>query len=301
MGEAVPLREEACMMKRRLAMLCAALVLGLLAACGGGDPSPDSYTGDFLAWTGSSDALHYFTLVRVNGQDGSVTNIGGSDFFTALVYAPDGTLYGVSDELHSIDPSDGTTVLIGAFRHEGSLPILMRGAAFSPAGKLYVAENGGSRVFTVDLNTAALAYVGTPAVLIWGMEFSSTGKLYAAFADLFTLFPSDMSTASTVGSTGIYAGPLTFGQDRTLFTMDIYPSTRIYSLSLTSGLADPVVTAGSSALRSLVAERKPSATAAVVHAKARGLRGPAPARPRAELQDLEARVRRTWVRAEGGR
>jgi hypothetical protein len=63
-----------------------------------GDTS--GFTGNFLAWTGSDDASHFFTLVRVNGQTGSVETIGGSGFFTGLAYGADGRLYGVSNNMY---------------------------------------------------------------------------------------------------------------------------------------------------------------------------------------------------------
>lgn len=251
---------------------------GFIVSCGGDDHAiiyPQFYTGvegTFLSWTDNSDASHSFTLVRVDGKTGDVTTIGGFGFFPAMAYAPDGTLYGISDELRIIDPVDGSTVRIGDLQLPGGIPILMHGAAFSPSGVLYVVENAmPSRVFTVDLATAELTYVGTPSALIWDIQFASNGMSYGAFADLFILNPVDMSTVSDVGpigSEGEYVLPLTFDSRGQLFGMDIYPSTRISFINLSTGQAFSVINTGSEGLNSLVVERTPSVAAGVVFSKA---------------------------------
>ncbi len=240
------------------------LLSGIFAACGGGSGGSGNtginYTGDFLSWTGSADASHFFTLVRVNGQTGNVTTIGGFDFFTGLAYGPDGKLYGVSDELRIVNPSDGTTSKIGDLISQGTVtPILMTEAAFAPDGRLFVVENAlPRRIFTVDLLTGGLTLVGTldSTTLARGIEFSADGTLYASFADLYTLNASDVSTTSTLGSTGVYIETLTFGRGGTLYGADVYPSTQIYSLNLNTGHAAIVTAVTSSGLNSLVAERK---------------------------------------------
>ena len=243
---------------------CLILLSGILAACGGGSGGSGntgiSYTGDFLSWTGSDDTSHYFTLVRVNGQTGSVTTIGGFDFFTGLAYGPDGKLYGVSNKLCIINPANGTTSKVGNLISQGTVtPILMTEAAFAPDGRLFVAENASPRrVFTVDLLTGGLTLVGTQdtATIARGIEFSANGTLYVSFADLYTLNPIDGSTVSKLGSTGgVYISNLALGSDEIMFGKDIFPSTHIYSLSLTTGTAEIVTAVTSTGLISLVAER----------------------------------------------
>jgi hypothetical protein len=258
--------------------------------------SPGGYTGNFLAWTGSSDPAHYFTLVRVNGQNGTVTNIGGNDFFGAMAYGPDGTLYGVSDDLHIINPNDGSTIKIGDFNYQGQAKILMRGAALSPNGTLYVEENSSpNRIFSLNLSNAALTYIGTPTALIWDLEFASNGTLYGAFADLFTLNPSNMSTISTVGSTGVYIGPLTLGNEGTLFGMDLYPSTNIYSLNLSTGHATSITMVGSTGLNSCVAERTTVSKEITQFSIAAKTYGFAPQRTKEELLALEKAVKQSYT------
>jgi len=248
-------------------------------------------SGDFLSWTGSSDPNHEFTLVRVNGTDGTVTTIGGFDFFPAMAYKNDGTLYGISDELHIINPANGSTVKIGSLTYFGS-EILMCGAAFSPSGQLYVLENESpKRVFTVNLLNGDLTYVGMPDALIRGIVFASDGTLYGVFADLFTLDPSDMSTLTTVGDTGYYLGPLTFDAQGVLFSMDTYPSTAIFSVDTESGSAYPVISVGSGGLRSLVCERQATPLAISRLDKAVSTHGVAPRPSEERLLALEAAVK----------
>jgi hypothetical protein len=278
---------------RRHIQLAVFLLLssGLLLACGGGTNQTSGYTGDFLSWTESRDSTRSLMLVRVNGETGEVRNIGGMNYFPAMAYAPDGTLYGISNELHIIDPASGGTVMIGTFQYEAST-ILMHGAAFSPDGTLYVVENSSpSRVFTVNLVNAALTYIGTPSALIWDLEFASNGTLYAAFADLFTLNASDMTTLTTVGRTGLFVGPLTRGSAETLFGMDIFPSTNIYSLDLTTGSASPIVATGSNGLASLVAERSSTATSSAAICKAAAIHGFSSPRPLEALLSNEKEIR----------
>jgi hypothetical protein len=214
-----------------------------------------------LSWTGSDDPSHYFTLVRVNGQTGTVTTIGGFDFFTGLAYGPDGILYGVSNDLNIINPANGATTKIGDLTYSGST-IIMSEATFSPDGRLFVIENGGDRVFTVDLTTGELTLVGTinPLIIAMSLEFSSSGTLYTSFVNLYTLNASYMTTISTVGSTGgVYISKLASGSDGILFGKDTYPTTNIYSLNQSTGLATVVTPVSSISLGSFVAEQKTTA------------------------------------------
>ena len=229
--------------------------------------SSTRFTGNFLAWTNSSDTSHYFVLVRVSGQTGAVTTIGGSNFFTGLAYGPEGKLYGVSSGLHIINPATGSTTKIGDFTYQGGTPILMTEAAFAPDGRLFVLENSGDRVFAANLTTGALTLIGTTAstVLASGLEFSSTGTLYTSFASLFTLNPTNMSTASTVGSTGgVYITKLTLGNAGNMYGMDTYDSTHIYTVNLGTGLATALTSVGSIGLASLVAEQTQTTQAAAL-------------------------------------
>ncbi|MBN2000613.1 hypothetical protein JW935_23900 [candidate division KSB1 bacterium] len=254
------------------------------------DP-PDSVgtTGDFLSWTGINDNKHYLTLVRVDGEDGSVTGIGGSNNFPAMAYDNDGVLYGISDELHIINTTNGSTVQIGKFVYEGE-DMLMSGAAFSPTGTLYVKENASpKRIFTVNLENASLTYIGIPPSLIWDIEFSSSGTLYAAFAQLYILDPYNMSAVRTVGWTGYFIEPLTLGEDGVMFSLD-HQSTTIFSVDITTGKATPILTPGSNGLKSLVVERIPTMTARSRLSEAIKKYGLAPVPSTTHLLDIEKEI-----------
>ena len=138
----------------------------------------------------------------------------------------------------------------------------MSEATFSPDGKLFVIENGGNRVFTVDLTTGELTLVGTinPLTIAMSLEFSTSGTLYTSFVNLYTLNASDMTTITTAGSTGgVYISELASGSDGILYGKDVFPSTNIYSLNQSIGLATVVTPVSSISLVSFVAERKTTA------------------------------------------
>jgi hypothetical protein len=287
-------------MKRLFQLTITVLLLltsGLLLSCGS-DPKQQEqplvysgYVGNFLSWTGSDDTDHYFTLVLVNGMTGSVTNIGGDNYFPAMAYAPDGTLYGISRELHVIDPATGSTVKFGTFL-DGATSVLMHGAAFSPGGTLYVVETAiPSRVFSVNLSTAALTYIGTPTALIWDLEFAADGTLYAAFADLFTLNATNMTTLSTKGRMGHYVSPLTSDGAGTLFGMNIFPSTTISSLSPTTRSSSPVVPTGSAGLYSLVVQGSSAVTSISAFRKAAAIHGLSSPRSLEDLLNDESEIK----------
>lgn len=283
-------------MEKYLRWFLCVLVVVMVSACGGGSDSQDTstYTGNFLSWTGSDDSDHQFKLVRVDGNTGAITDIGGAGFFTVIQYAPDGTLYGISDGLYIIDPSDGSTVKVGDFQYGGS-SILMNGAAFSPDGTLYVAKL--SEVFKVNLKTAALTNIGALTAVIWDLEFAPDATLYGAFADLFVLNMDDMSAIAKVGSIGTGISPMTFGMNGTLFGMDIFPSTHIYTISRDSGAATMLLKTGSTSLVSFVAERVSPAAAAAAAAAKRVYREPVNDAPSVEVllakeREIKATLRR---------
>jgi hypothetical protein len=249
------------------------------------------FTGNFLAWTGSG-ATYSYSLVRVNGQNGTVTNIGGNDYFPGMAYGPDGTLYGIGDHLSTINPSNGSTSEIGSFNYGSESGILMHGAAFSPSGTLYVTENATpSRVFSVNLSNATLTYVGTLPTTpdVWDLEFSSGGTLYGVHYDLSTLNPSNMSLVTDLGSTGIDLTSITFGSGGVLYG-DYYGSTTLYSLNLSNGSVTSVATMGSTYLWSLVAERTSSSSSIATSDKATRAYGVASQRSKEELSALEKAV-----------
>ncbi len=232
-----------------------------------------SFTGNFLGWTDSTDASHSMMLVRIYGHTGDVVSIGGYNAFWALAYGPDGRLYGVGPlgALYIINPTNGDTSKIGDLRYQGGAPINMLAAAFSPDGKLFVSENSGSRVFTVDLTTGALNLMGTFASNFtpYGLAFAADGTLYASFGYLSTAPPSlstslstvntsNMSIMSTLGGTGANIGNLAFGSVGVLYGLGTTPAAPIYSINLNTGIATAVTPSlGSRGVSCIIAERTP--------------------------------------------
>ena len=244
------------------------------------------FTGNFLAWTGSDDAAHYFCLVRINGTNGNVTNIGGTRYFRDLEYGPDGTLYGIGSSLYSINQSTGVETLIGSFHTSSVSSILMGGAAFSPNGTLYVRESSTDQIYTVNLTNGALTPVGTPDALMEDFEFASNGTLYAAFADLYTLNSADFSTKTDIASfsDGVYISMMTFGKNGVLYGMDYFPSTALYSINTSTGALTKITDVQSSGISALLAER-----AVTTHKIADVHHAQEPVPTDAELRAMEAK------------
>jgi hypothetical protein len=212
----------------------------------------------YLCWTGTDDSIREFKMLRMNGSTGSVTVLGGSGFFTQLVYGPDGSLYAVASTLCKVDPQTAATTLIGNLTLSGSTSsILMAGAEFSPSGILYVVENGGSgRIFTVNIATGMLTLVGIPSVTTRDVAIDKQGTMYAGSATLVILNPADVTTKNTVGS-GIYiGGSMFFSAAGTLLKNDIFPSTYVYTISLSTGQATALLRTGSSGIVAVVEEKK---------------------------------------------
>jgi hypothetical protein len=262
------------------------------AATGGG-----SFTGNFLAWTDFSDVQHLNKLVRVNGQTGAVTNIGGSNFLSALAYGPDGTLYGTSMDLVAINPTSGSTTLVGSFIFQGKR-ILMAAATFSPSGTLFVRENDDPhRVFTVNLSNAALTLIGTPQDNLAGMAFDATGTLYATtVSTLLTLSPTTLATTTVIGRTPTFISELAFGASGNLYGIDIFPSSRLFTLNVTSASATSTILVGCGCLVSLVAERS-SPSAVTGFNRVRATHPGAPTLSLHELQQLAGALKAQRRRA----
>lgn len=283
-------------MKKFLAVFFLAYMV-VLSGCGGGGggtTQPNATATSFLAWTGSADTANEFRLVRLDGQTGQVTNIGGDDFYTALVYGPDGTLYGVGSDLAVINPANGSASRIGAFSFGGN-PILMASAAFSANGNLYAVENASpNRIFSVDLTNATLTLVGTPSATLEAIAFSSNGTMYAAFADLFVLSSTDASIMNTIGhiymfpnnnSSTVYIGSMTFGGDGSLYGINKYPSSVLYKVDTSTGVATPINFLASGNIVAIVAEQSPklkSAASSQLYAS--------PHKPRADLLAMERQL-----------
>jgi hypothetical protein len=286
----------------RSASSIAALAFVLMSGCGsngssspGPDatPTPGPVTAPpperaFLGWTGSDETGRGFSfkLVRIS-TTGVPTVVGGDDYLTALLYGPDGTLYGVSNHLVVVDPATGRT------SHERDLTygelsrILMMEAAFSPSGVLYVASNSGERdVFTVELATGALTHVGKLPCLSRGLEFSPDGALFAGFAELFRVSLPSFSCTSA-GRLGLYVSQLSVDRSGQMWGMDVFPSTGIFAVDTGSAAAEKAVSLPITNVSSFVQESRTGAVATAAFERDARQFGIAPVQSLEELRRME--------------
>jgi hypothetical protein len=218
---------------------------------------------NYLCWTGSNDSLRSFKLLRMNGTTGTVSVVGGTGFYTQLVYGPDSTLYGVGSDLAKIDPMTGAEIVVGHFRSIDTIKYaLMSGAAFSPSGVLYVSENGGKgRIFSVDTATAIITLVCTPTRTSRDFTFAPWGSIYAISSDLLLLNPADFTVHNIIGPCRGGAGAQFFTAAGVLMNNDCFPSTRLWSVDLLTGTLTQVLTPGSKGVVAMVEEKVPPALA----------------------------------------
>ena len=280
----------------------AALAFVLMSGCGGNgssSPGPDATPTTapataplpdrpFLGWTGSDEGNRGFSfkLVRVSTA-GVPTVVGGDDYLTALLFGPDGTLYGVSNHLVVVDPATGRTSHERDLTYGALSRILMMEAAFSPSGVLYVTANSGERdVFTVELATGALTPVGKLPCLARGLEFSPDGTLFAGFAELFSVSLPSLSCTSA-GRLGLYVSQLSGNRAGQMWGMDIFPSTGIYTVDTGSGIAEKAVSLPITNVSSFVQESRTAAVATAAFEREARQFGIAPVQSLEELRRME--------------
>jgi hypothetical protein len=211
-------------------------------------------TGDFLGWTDGSDRDHYFTLVHIDGTTGAVTSRGGFGAFNGLCYDRVGNLYGVASGVSLIDPSTGEYTELFKFEYDGQSDIPMFEATIAADGRLYVHDALG-RVFTVDLSSGAMTYIGAKDSPWMGLAFGPDERLYGAYARLVVIDPSDGGTTSELGNWfNVYISDLSSWPTGTLFGMDNFPSTAIWDIDLTSGQLTTHVTLQSPGITCFVPE-----------------------------------------------
>src|SRR5262249_7030931 len=115
------------------------------------------------------------TLYRIDPTNAATTRVGPvGAAINALVFAPDGTLYGAGRSLYRIDPATGAGTRIGSFhglRSAGDL-------AFDGAGKLYLSTttNRLARVDPVSGSAAVIGPIGFRR--IFGLAFGPDGVMY---------------------------------------------------------------------------------------------------------------------------
>jgi secreted trypsin-like serine protease len=134
----------------------------------------------------------------VDPSDGSYTIIGDIDSDThssilmrSIAFAPDGTLYGVSNStqiLYQIDPATARASEIGPI--EG----FTWGIDFAPDGTLYSAYRD---LVTLDPATAAVtSQIGSLPDYVVDIDFASDGFLYGVYYATSSLYRIDPATAS---------------------------------------------------------------------------------------------------------
>jgi hypothetical protein len=291
----------------RSAASIAALAFVLMSGCGsngssspGPDatPTPGPVTAPppdrpFLGWTGSdeTDRGASFKLVRISTA-GVPTVVGGDDYLTALLYGPDGTLYGVSNHLVVVDPTTGRTSHERDLTYGDLSRILMMEAAFSPSGVLYVASNSGERdVFTVEIATGALTHVGKLPCLSRGLEFSPDGALFAGFAELFRVSLPSLSCTSA-GRLGLYVSQLSVDRSGQMWGMDVFPSTGIFAVDTGSAVVEKAVSLPITNVSSVVQESRTGAVATAAFEREARQFGLAPVQSLEELRRMEKERRR---------
>ena len=243
-----------------------ALVLTVLSCAspsggGGGGGSklsaPSSVSFNMLGWMSSPT----FAFLRVGGHSGTLQTINTGGYMTALVYGSNGTLYGVENQLFTMNTTTGVATLIGPLNLGSETQILMCAAAVSPSGTLYVLENGSlKRLFTVNVATGALTLVGTVQAVVRSIAFASDGTLYAGFSSLYKLNPANGATVATVGALGSsgYLNSLFFDTTGTLFGST--PGGAMLWINYETGASKTMLTMATTSLSALIPEKNsPSA------------------------------------------
>jgi hypothetical protein len=203
-------------MSRRMLFLS----LGILIIIGY-SPAPVSAQGALLG----VDVLTAFcgpsTLITIDTTTGAGTAIGpitGFPCVTGLAFAPDGTLYGVSDpafggtgDLIRIDPITGSATAVGpvGFPEVDDLAIAPDGTIFAAVNPV-AASPAGPVLATIDPNTGAGTVIGPIGFCVEGLSFAPDGTLFGA-ADIFGCASAQtLITINTTTGVGTIIGPIGF-------------------------------------------------------------------------------------------
>jgi hypothetical protein len=140
------------------------------------------------------------SLYRINPIDGSSATIGSINSATinsilmrSIAFAPDGTLYGVSNDISN---KLYTINLTNAFATEiGTIPSAVFGIDFSPDGTLYGAFNNLVKLDRATGNV--LATVGSLGQYVLDIDFAPDGYIYGVYGSDKKLYKINPSNAST--------------------------------------------------------------------------------------------------------
>lgn len=146
-----------------------------------------------------------FSLVTINEQTGALSPTSATSpikYVDGLDFTPDGSrLYGLSNSLYSINPTNGQFTVIGPLTLNGGPKILMASMTISPSGQMLALGNGDNKLYQVDTATghlSVLSVLSTPTT-VRAIEFGPDGTLYGAFTELYKLDPQTGAVLADLG------------------------------------------------------------------------------------------------------
>lgn len=182
-----------------------------------------------------------FSLVELGTDPPTETPIGKANYNPGLDTDPNGTLYGASDNLRIINPSDGSYIRVGSIDSLQKTGMLMRSISFAPDGRLYGIDLGSGDLYEIDPETAWATWICEMPVYVWGIDFAPDGTLYGAGWQLFIL-EIDSPTCQVVEVGDLHVSLL-------LNDIDVAPDGFVYAVNYDSGTVhkiDPKSDAGES-------------------------------------------------------
>ncbi|MGH0037878.1 MAG: hypothetical protein ACQGVK_22845 [Myxococcota bacterium] len=164
-------------------------------------------TGVVMAAFGAGSIL---ATVDLDAADSSL--VGSTLAFDGLDYAPDGTLYGLSQSpaatatptLYSIDPSDGSVTLVGVTDLPGLPADNLAGLSFRSDGTLWAVWNGS--FFRLDPDTAETTLVG-PTNLGGSPVTNLSGLTWIPEPGVTPLLAGALALATAAGRRRMPRGP----------------------------------------------------------------------------------------------
>jgi len=139
-----------------------------------------------LGGTGSA-GTNSFSLVELQTDPVQEIPIGKARYNPGLDTDPSGTLYGASNELRIIDPTDGSSTRVGSIDSLLESRMLMRSISFAPDGRLYGVATESGDLYEIDPETAWATWICEIPEYIWGIDFAPDGTLYGAAWKLFII------------------------------------------------------------------------------------------------------------------
>lgn len=181
-----------------------------------------------------------FSLVELQMDPVAEVLVGPASYQPGLDFDSQGVLYGASDSLRIIDPTNGSYTDVGAIHSSNESYILMRSISFAPDGTLYGVSNTDQTLYTIDPASAFATEVGpipTTDAWVFGIDFAPDGTLYGAFSNLVTI---DRDTGRVVSSISniypIFVDGIDCAPDGYIYAIDDYELYRIDPLDGSAAL-----------------------------------------------------------------